>query len=215
MYSKNKKIFMSFPCWGNYKNIFQLNNINCIGYDYYDYYKNLIFTFLKSHRNENILFQVSGHNPTGVDPTNEEWDEIYDIIIKNNHYPIFDLAYQGVASGDINKDAYIIRKIYNESNIDFSVCQSLAKNMGLYGTRTGSLIVVSHDNSIREKIESQLKQIVRATYSTPPIYGERIATTILDKNNGYREEWEKEVFNIYLRMTKLRNNLESKLIKNE
>lgn len=34
------------------------------------------------------------HNPTGIDPTKEQWSEIADLCIKKNHLPFFDVAYQ-------------------------------------------------------------------------------------------------------------------------
>lgn len=34
------------------------------------------------------------HNPTGIDPTNEQWAKIADLCIKKNHLPFFDVAYQ-------------------------------------------------------------------------------------------------------------------------
>jgi aspartate/tyrosine/aromatic aminotransferase len=46
--------------------------------------------------------------------------------------PYFDSAYQGFASGDVDKDAWAIRYFLDEG-FQMLVSQSFAKNMGLYG----------------------------------------------------------------------------------
>ncbi len=34
------------------------------------------------------------HNPTGIDPTEEQWAKIADLVQEKNHLPFFDIAYQ-------------------------------------------------------------------------------------------------------------------------
>ena len=34
------------------------------------------------------------HNPTGIDPTKEQWSQIADLVEKKNLFPFFDVAYQ-------------------------------------------------------------------------------------------------------------------------
>ena len=53
-------------------------------------------------KNESILLlHVCAHNPTGVDPTPEQWRQILDLTKKKQHFVVFDSAYQGFASGDL------------------------------------------------------------------------------------------------------------------
>lgn len=93
---------------------------------------------------------------------------------KRRLVPYFDSAYQGFASGDIVKDAWAIRYFVKEG-FSMLVSQSYAKNMGLYGERVGALHVVTPDKETADKVLSQLKQIIRANYSSPPLHGARIA----------------------------------------
>lgn len=118
------------------------------------------------------------HNPTGVDPTMEEWKVIADVIKRKKLIPYFDSAYQGFASGDILKDIEPVR-YFAEQNFSMLVSQSFAKNMGLYGERVGAFHVLTPDKNTAAKVLSQLKMIIRANYSSPPIHGARIAERVL------------------------------------
>jgi aspartate/tyrosine/aromatic aminotransferase len=54
-------------------------------------------------------------------------------VIKDKKlFPFFDMAYQGFASGDTVKDAFAVR-YFIEQGHQVALCQSFAKNMGLYG----------------------------------------------------------------------------------
>lgn len=76
-----------------------------------------------------ILLHACAHNPTGVDPKPEQWAELSQLIKKRKLYPFFDLAYQGFASGDIDKDAFAVR-LFAKDGHQFALAQSYAKNMG-------------------------------------------------------------------------------------
>ena len=82
-----------------------------------------------------VLLHTCAHNPTGVDPTHEEWDKIFEVVKAKKHFPIFDSAYQGFASGDVDKDAYAVRRWVEHFDGEAMICQSFAKNFGLYGTQ--------------------------------------------------------------------------------
>lgn len=55
-----------------------------------------------------FLLQACAHNPTGVDPTHEQWKEISNLVKSKSHVVIFDNAYQGFASGNPEADAYSV-----------------------------------------------------------------------------------------------------------
>ena len=103
--------------------------------------KNLFFFFQKIPENSIILLHACAHNPTGVDPTQEQWKELSDIIKERKLYVYFDMAYQGFASGDVDYDAFAIRHFLAEGH-NICLSQSYAKNMGLYGERAGAFTVV-------------------------------------------------------------------------
>lgn len=149
------------------------------------------------------------HNPTGVDPTRDEWKKVADILAKRKLVPYFDSAYQGFASGDIVNDAWAIR-YFVEQGFSLLVSQSYAKNMGLYGERVGALHVVSTDKQTSERVLSQLKQVIRANYSSPPIHGARLVEKVLS-NPENLQAWKDELSEVANRIISMRSALRGRL----
>jgi Aminotransferase class I and II len=56
-----------------------------------------------------FLLHACAHNPTGVDPTEKQWTAIANVMLEKGHYAFFDCAYQGFASGDLDRDAFAVR----------------------------------------------------------------------------------------------------------
>lgn len=103
----------------------------------------------------------------------------------------FDSAYQGFASGSLDKDAAAVRYFASEG-FEMFVSQSFAKNMGLYGERAGCFHIVCHGEKEANCSMSQLKRIVRANYSNPPKHGAEIVYVVLS-NPDLRAEWYNKV----------------------
>lgn len=80
-----------------------------------------------------IILHACAHNPTGLDPTPEQWRNIGMIMKERNLFPLFDAAYLGFNSGDFDKDAFALRYFIHDLDMEAAVCLSFAKNMGLYG----------------------------------------------------------------------------------
>lgn len=134
---------------------------------------------MKNAPNNSIfLFHVCAHNPTGVDPTPAQWNNIMDIVKTKNLYCGFDSAYQGFASGDLEKDSYSLR-LFSEHTDNLMLFQSFAKNFGIYGERAGCFSVVTGSKAEADLVQSRIKQIARPIYSNPPIHGARIVDIIL------------------------------------
>lgn len=138
-----------------------------------------------------ILFHTSAHNPTGVDPTQDQWHLFSDVIKSRNHFVFFDMAYQGFASGDVVKDAYALRYFVKQGH-NLCVSQSFSKNMGLYGERVGTFSIVCESLDEKKRVESQLKILIRPLISNPPIHGARIAVEILSNEKLYKQ-WLSEL----------------------
>lgn len=121
---------------------------------------------------------VCAHNPTGIDPTKEQWHQIFDVVKKKNHFVAFDSAYQGFASGDLEEDAYALR--YFADRYDrIMLFQSFAKNFGLYGERAGCLSILTDNKKEQDIVLSRIKQLARPLWSNPPIHGARIVDLVL------------------------------------
>ncbi|KAI8867351.1 mitochondrial aspartate aminotransferase-like protein [Ramicandelaber brevisporus] len=215
-YPGAKKIYLPTPTWGNHIPIFKDSGLEVAHYRYYDKANigldlNGMLEDIK-HMPEGsvVLLHACAHNPTGVDPTFEQWDKISHAIKAKGHFVFFDMAYQGFASGDIARDAYALRKFVGEGH---SVClsQSFAKNMGLYGERVGLFSVVCADAKQKAAVESQLKIIVRPMYSNPPINGPRIVDIVLG-DQELRAEWDEEVKTMANRIIDMRTKLKHHLV---
>jgi aspartate/tyrosine/aromatic aminotransferase len=128
---------------------------------------------------------------------------------ENQLYPFFDTAYQGFVSGDLDKDGVGLRYFLNQG-FEMVIAQSFAKVMGLYGERCGALHFVCNEKSTAEKVLSQVKIIIRANYSSPPLYGARIAAIILNQPD-MRQQWLNELVMVTNRMTAMRIALRKNL----
>lgn len=167
----------------NHKAIFNNVGLTAIEYPYYDPTTiSLNFpsftSFLESAPNQSVfLLHACAHNPTGVDPTHSQWEELASIFLRKGHYAFFDSAYQGFASGSLESDAWATR-LFVEKGIPLLVCQSFAKNAGLYGERVGALHVVASVGGDgvggSARLGSQLKVLQRSEISNPPSFGARI-----------------------------------------
>jgi len=127
------------------------------------------------------------------------------MIIEKKHYAFLDCAYQGFASGDLDRDAQAVR-YFVERGIPLLVCQSFAKNAGLYGERIGALHVVAPTKEAAERVRSQLSAMQRSEISNPPTYGARIVSLILN-DAGLFEEWKRDVQTMAGRIIEMRKEL--------
>ncbi|EGD74774.1 glutamic-oxaloacetic transaminase 1 [Salpingoeca rosetta] len=215
--NKDRAIYLPTPTWSNHLPIFRACGIEPRTYSYYDKntcgldFKGMMQDLDKLENGSVVLLHACAQNPTGVDPTPEQWHEIATLIKQKNHLPVFDMAYQGFASGDYDKDAYAVRHFCEQGMLPF-VIQSYSKNMGLYGERVGALNVVTTDPQQASAIESQLKIMIRALYSNPPIHGARIVATVLN-DNDLHALLLKETHAMADRITSMRTRLVEELAK--
>ncbi|KAH8681704.1 aminotransferase class I and II [Xylariales sp. PMI_506] len=214
-----KKVYLSNPTWANHNQIFSNVGIPIAQYPYFSKEtKGLDFEGMKSAllgapERSIILLHACAHNPTGVDPTFDQWKEIAEIVRAKGHFPFFDTAYQGFATGDLQKDNAAVR-YFVEQGFELVIAQSFAKNFGLYGERAGCFHVVTGPGPDAEKtisrIASQLAILQRSEISNPPLYGARIASTVLNDPALYAE-WEENLRTMSGRIISMRKALRAKL----
>jgi aspartate aminotransferase len=216
-YPNSKVVYQPSPTWGNHVPIFKFAGVDVKNYRYYDKgtcgfdEKGCLEDLAKIPEKSIILLHACAHNPTGVDPTPEQWMKMAEVIKKRNLYVFFDMAYQGFASGDINRDAHAVR-YFVEQGHNICLAQSFAKNMGLYGERVGAFTVVAQDEDEQARVMSQLKIIIRPMYSNPPVHGARIASKILSDKALY-QQWLKDVKTMADRIIGMRTQLKDLLAK--
>ncbi|KAF7347784.1 Aspartate aminotransferase [Mycena venus] len=211
-YPHAKVVYLPSPTWGNHVPIFRDSGFEVRNYGYFNPTTlGLNFEALKADlltkapEHSVVLLHACAHNPTGVDPTPEQWAEISDICKERKLFPFFDMAYQGFASGSTSRDAFAVRHFVSQGH-QIALCQSFAKNMGLYGERVGAFSLVTADPEEKARVDSQLKIIIRPMYSNPPAHGARIANTILSNEELYAQ-WEREVKGMAERIITMRDNL--------
>ncbi|XP_037026829.1 aspartate aminotransferase, cytoplasmic [Bradysia coprophila] len=211
-------VYFSDPTWENHFKVFAGAGFTTIKeYRYWDpvsraiNFAGLLEDLNNAPENAVIVLHACAHNPTGCDPTEEQWKQIADLMEKKKLFPFFDSAYQGFASGDPIRDAFAVR-YFESRGFELLCAQSYAKNFGLYSERIGNLVVVQKDSSTSAAVLSQLTLIVRATYSTPPAYGARVVSTILS-NPDLREEWMNCIRMMSSRIQQMRQALFGELTK--
>nr|QMX78322.1 chloroplast aspartate aminotransferase [Cichorium intybus] len=217
-YFPGSKILISSPTWGNHKNIFNDARVPWSEYRYYDPktvgldFDGMIEDIKAAPEGSFVLLHGCAHNPTGIDPTPQQWEKIADVIQEKNHFPFFDVAYQGFASGSLDEDASSVR-LFAARGMELLVAQSYSKNLGLYAERVGAINVLCSSPDAAIRVKSQMKRIARPMYSNPPVHGARIVANVVgtpDFFNEWKDEMEMMAGRIKSVRQKLYNNLSSK-----
>ncbi|KPI88927.1 putative aspartate aminotransferase [Leptomonas seymouri] len=205
-------VHIPFPSYPNHYNILQHLNIDIKTYPYYNMLTHrldvdaMLNYFRQLPPHSVVMMHACAHNPTGCDPTPEEWETTVDVLRRGDLVPFIDMAYQGFASGDVERDAYVLRTLNSHDIPTYLVAQSLAKSFGLYGHRAGALHIRCTTQKEKANVMSQLQSTVRATYSNPPIFGARIADEIL-RTPHLRDLWKKELLGMAKRLESMRHSL--------
>ena len=215
----DKTVYFSAPTWANHNQIFSNVHIPIKTYPYFSAqtkgldFKGMTQAIDAAPEGSIILLHACAHNPTGVDPTREQWKEIASLIRNKKHFPFFDCAYQGFASGDVNADAWAVRHFISEG-FEMCVAQSFAKNLGLYGERAGCFHFITSPSADAvdtvSRVASQLAILQRSEISNPPAYGARIASLVLNDEKLFAE-WEANLRTMSGRIIDMRKALRAKL----
>ncbi|KAG2591822.1 hypothetical protein PVAP13_5NG507000 [Panicum virgatum] len=204
-------IYIPTPTWGNHPKIFTLAGLTARTYRYYDPatrgldFNGLVEDLSSAPLGSIVLLHACAHNPTGVDPTVDQWEKIRQLMRSKSLLPFFDSAYQGFASGSLDKDAQPVRMFVADGG-ELLMAQSYAKNMGLYGERVGALSIVCGSADVAVRVESQLKLVIRPMYSSPPLHGPSVVATILRDSEMFNE-WTVELKAMADRIISMRQQL--------
>ncbi|KAF7537803.1 hypothetical protein G7Z17_g12784 [Cylindrodendrum hubeiense] len=218
-YQGGRTVYVSNPTWGNHHQIFKNVGLTVDTYPYFHKetkgldFEGMKEAFQNAPDHSIFVLHACAHNPTGVDPTQDQWTEIAAIMREKNHFPFFDCAYQGFASGNLARDAWAVH-YFIEQGFELVVAQSFAKNFGLYGERAGCFHAVTSPAEDAPqtiaRIGSQLAILQRSEISNPPLYGARIVSTVLNDPELF-SEWEENLRTMSGRIITMRSALRSKL----
>lgn len=207
-------VWLSRPTWANHPAIFFAAGFPIKTYPYYDAprrsldFAGMMQALESVPAGDVVLLHVCCHNPTGVDPTLDQWTRVAESAARQGWIPFFDFAYQGFGAG-LAADAAPLRPFF-DLGVEFLIASSFSKNFGLYCERVGALSVVASDEKGAEAAFSHVKVVVRRMYSNPPAHGGRIVTHIL-KSDKLRAEWEREVADMRNRIHSVRHRLVDEL----
>ncbi|NNN45142.1 aspartate/tyrosine/aromatic aminotransferase [Vibrio sp. 1-1(7)] len=201
------KIWISNPTWANHHGVFNAAGLETVQYAYYNAaskdkdFAAMVSDLEQANAGDVVLLHGCCHNPTGIDPTLEEWEILAKLVADKGLLPLFDFAYQGFAKG-VEEDAAGLR-IFAQYNQEILVASSFSKNFGLYNERVGAFTLVANSTAVAETAFSQVKAIIRSIYSNPPAHGAAVVTYILN-HPELRAEWEAEVAEMRVRIQEMR-----------
>lgn len=214
-YFPNTTMLISDPTWDNHRAVFEGSGLIVKTYPYYDAqtgglrFEAMLASLKEAEEKSVVLLHACCHNPTGVDLTKEQWQQLVPVLKERNLIPFLDLAYQGYGDG-IEEDAYAIR-LLGDAGLSFFVANSFSKSMSLYGERCGALSVACPDAAQAVNVLGQLKASIRRNYSNPPMHGGQIVARVLT-DPELRPMWEAEVVAMRDRIQAMRRALHDVLV---
>jgi aspartate/tyrosine/aromatic aminotransferase len=201
------RLWHSKPTWANHGAIFQATGMQVEAYPYIDAtgrvldFPALLAGLHEIPAGDVVLLHASCHNPTGIDPTLDQWRQIAELIAERKLLPLVDFAYQGFGQGLVEDAAGLVELAKRRQ--DLLVCSSFSKNFGLYGERVGALTLVAGNADASERALSQIRISIRTNYSNPPTHGAAIVATVLG-DAQLRQQWEGELAAMRERIHRMR-----------
>jgi aspartate aminotransferase len=207
-------VHVSDPTWANHEPLIGSSGLRLQRYPYFDAARrDLAFEAMLEYcgrlpAGAVLLLHACCHNPTGADPTVEQWQAIAEVVERRGLVPFVDLAYQGFGD-DLETDVAGLRALAQRVP-ELLVAVSCSKNFGLYRERTGALAVISSDATARAAVATHQARLARRMYSMPPDHGAAVAARVLG-NAALRQAWQEEVATMVARMKSLRALLAARL----
>ena len=200
-------VAISDPSWENHRALFETAGFPVQNYRYYDAASHdvnragMLEDLNALPAGSIVVLHACCHNPTGVDLTPADWQNVLDVVKAKGLIPFLDMAYQGFGDG-IDEDAAAVR-LFAESGLSFFVSSSFSKSFSLYGERVGALSIITESREESARVLSQVKRVIRTNYSNPPTHGASIVAAVLNSPE-LRAQWEAELAEMRLRIRGMR-----------
>ncbi|HDR9474879.1 amino acid aminotransferase [Burkholderia multivorans] len=210
----NAKVAISDPSWENHRALFEAAGFEVVAYPYYDAATNGVnFEGMLSALNGYapgtiVVLHACCHNPTGVDLTEAQWQQVVDVVKARNLVPFLDIAYQGFGES-IEADAAAVR-LFAAADLNAFVSSSFSKSFSLYGERVGALSIITSSKDEAARVLSQLKRVIRTNYSNPPTHGGAVVAAVL-ASPELHAAWVQELGEMRDRIRAMRNGLVERL----
>ncbi|HLD68046.1 MAG TPA: amino acid aminotransferase [Pseudomonas sp.] len=189
-------VAISDPSWENHRALFESAGFPVQNYRYYDAASHgvnragLLEDLKALPARSVVVLHACCHNPTGVDLSPDDWKLVLETLREKDHVPFLDIAYQGFGDS-IEEDAAAVR-LFAQSGLTFFVSSSFSKSFSLYGERVGALSIVTESREEAARVLSQVKRVIRTTYSNPPTHGASVVAAVLNSPE-LRTLWEEEL----------------------
>lgn len=208
------KVMISDPSWENHRALFERAGFKVENYPYYDAstrglnFDGMLAALKAAPEQTIVVLHACCHNPTGVDPTPEQWKQIAEVVKARKLVPFLDIAYQGFGE-DLDQDASVVR-LFAGMDMTMFISSSFSKSFSLYGERVGALTVVAGDKDEATRVLSQLKRVIRTNYSNPPTHGGIVVANVLNTPE-LLAEWKQELAGMRDRIRLMRKQLVEKI----
>ena len=212
----NAVVAISDPSWENHRALFETAGFPVQNYRYYDAASHdvnrtgMLEDLNALPAGSIVVLHACCHNPTGVDLTPTDWQNVLDVVKAKGLIPFLDMAYQGFGDG-IAEDAAAVR-LFADSGLSFFVSSSFSKSFSLYGERVGALSIITESKEESARVLSQVKRVIRTNYSNPPTHGASIVAAVLNSPE-LRANWEEELAEMRLRIRGMRLQMVESLAK--
>ena len=212
--SGKRLVAISDPSWENHRSLFETAGYEVVTYPYYDSathglnLQGMLQGIEALPEGSVVLLHACCHNPTGVDLTPAQWEQVIEVIRKRNHVPFLDIAYQGF--GDNLEDDAIAVRLFADAGLPCVISSSFSKSFSLYGERVGALTLITSNADEGARVLSQLKRVIRTNYSNPPTHGAKVVSAVLNSPELYAL-WVEELAEMRVRIKQMRKALADKL----
>ncbi|HCN65167.1 MAG TPA: aspartate/tyrosine/aromatic aminotransferase [Pseudomonas sp.] len=209
-------VAISDPSWENHRALFEAAGFPVQNYRYYDAASHdvnragMLEDLNALPAGSIVVLHACCHNPTGVDLTPADWQNVLEVVKAKGLIPFLDMAYQGFGDG-IAEDAAAVR-LFADSGLSFFVSSSFSKSFSIYGERVGALSIVTQSKDESARVLSQVKRVIRTNYSNPPTHGASIVAAVLNSPD-LRAKWEAELAEMRERISGMRRQMVELLAK--
>ncbi|ORY81526.1 aspartate aminotransferase [Protomyces lactucae-debilis] len=207
----NAALYLPDPTWGNHHALYGHVGYTLKFYPYWNpetralKFDGLMESMRNAPSGSIFLLHACAHNPTGTDPTPVQWQAILKVMLEKGHLALFDCAYQGFASGNLDQDAYAVR-LFVDAGVEVLICQSFSKNLGIYGERCGALHIVCANSVTASVLTTHLADLTRSEISCAPGFGAKVAERVIGTPE-LAAQWELDLLTMSGRIKTMRQRL--------
>lgn len=194
---KNPQVFTTNLTWPVHDAVLQDHGMEPKKLPYYNSetksldFERMCETLSSAPENSVVVLQGCAHNPTGVDPTPEQWRTLAQIFVRKRHFALFDMAYQGLASGDLQSDNLVL-KIWEQNNLEFAVAQSFSQSMNICGNKLGVFSLACETKKEAQSVQSQIEVLTRCVSGVSPRLAAEVGVCLLE-DPKLKANWMQEL----------------------